>query len=135
MSEVKSEPIRISGYMVGEYYCVTNHHDQDIQGKHGFWFRRIYLTLDKKISDKFKTRLRFETASASDFVSKSLLIPFVKDAYLSYSFSGQELKAGIMSPPSFAQLEKIWGYRILEKTPLDLQRWTTSRDFGISLRG
>jgi hypothetical protein len=62
-------------------------------------------------------------------------VPFVKDAYLSFKLGQSNLIAGIMSPPSFAQLEDIWGYRSLEKTPLDLYRWTSSRDFGISFKG
>ena len=126
---------QIKGYMVGEYYWVVNHHDETIKGRHGFWFRRIYFTYDNALSEVVKVRLRLEMASAPSFNTYALLTPWVKDAYIDFKIFGQNLIAGIMSPPSFAQVENIWGYRILEKTPLDLHRWTSSRDFGISLKG
>lgn len=125
----------IKGYMVGEYYWVIDHNDETNRGKHGFWFRRIYFTYDNKLSDTIKVRLRLEMASASNFDTYALLTPWVKDAYIDFKIAGQNLIAGIMSPPSFAQIETIWGYRVLEKTPLDLHKWTSSRDFGISLKG
>jgi hypothetical protein len=133
----------LKGYMIGEYYYIANHHtgnfkenDDGIQGRHGFWFRRIYLTYNNKLSDTVKMRLRMEMASTSNLLSSSTLVPFVKDAYLSWKFAGSSsLVAGIQSPPSFAQVEDIWGYRSLEKTPLDLYKWTSSRDFGISVKG
>lgn len=43
---------------------------------------------------------------------------------------------GIQSTPTFGFLfEDIWGYRVLEKTPLDLFKFASSRDFGIGLSG
>lgn len=125
----------IKGYMVGEYYWAIYHHDETIEGRHGFWFRRIYFTYDNKLSEVVKVRLRLEMASASRFDTYTLLTPWVKDAYIDFKIAGKNLLAGIMSPPSFAQVENIWGYRVLEKTPLDLHKWTSSRDFGISLKG
>ncbi len=125
----------IKGYMVGEYYWAMNHHDETTEGRHGFWFRRIYFTYDNNLSEVVKVRLRLEMASAPRFDTYALLTPWVKDAYIDFKIAGQNLIAGIMSPPSFAQIENIWGYRILEKTPLDLHKWTSSRDFGISLKG
>jgi hypothetical protein len=126
----------IKGYMIGEYYYNASHHTEEGQGRHGFWFRRIYFTYNNKLSDTVKMRFRLETASPGQWATSALLIPFVKDAYLSWKFAGSSsLVAGIQSPPSFAQVEGIWGYRSLEKTPLDLYRWTSSRDFGITLKG
>ena len=125
----------IKGYMVGEYYWAINHHNETIEGRHGFWFRRIYFTYDNELSEVVKVRLRLEMASAPRFDTYALLTPWVKDAYIDFKIANLNLTAGIMSPPSFAQIENIWGYRILEKTPLDLHRWTSSRDFGISLKG
>jgi hypothetical protein len=42
---------------------------------------------------------------------------------------------GLSATPSFDDLEKVWGYRDVLKTPLDLQRMAPSRDFGITGRG
>ncbi len=122
------------GYMFADYYTVLDHHDSDVKGQHGFWMRRVYLTFNSKLTEKIKMRLRLEMANSS--FSKDKLTAIVKDAYLSTKLGGHELKAGIMSPPTFSNnVEPIWGYRALEKTPLDLFKFASSRDFGIGLKG
>jgi hypothetical protein len=143
LAQFKPGSGELKGYMIGEYYYIIDHHtgnfkdvEDGIKGRSGFWFRRIYFTYNNTLSDTVKMRLRMEMASTSNLLSSSTLVPFVKDAYLSWKFAGStSLVAGIQSPPSFAQVEDIWGYRSLEKTPLDLYKWTSSRDFGISIKG
>lgn len=131
----------IQGYMVGEYFWNINHNtghidDGGFQGRHGFWFRRIYFTYNNNLSDTVKMRLRFEMNSPGDFTTSANLTAFVKDAYLSIGLWGSAiLIAGIQGPPSFELEEATWGWRPLEKTPLDLYGWTSSRDFGIALKG
>ncbi len=125
----------IDGYMFGEYYYVLNHNDSDIENRQGFWFRRIYFTYNNGLAENIKMRLRLEFNSPGDFTSSSTLTPAVKDAYLSYKTGGQEVKFGIISTPTFDLIEGFWGYRSLEKTPLDLQKMASSRDFGIGLKG
>lgn len=124
----------LKGYMVGEYYNVLEHNDEELQGMNGFWFRRIYFTFNSRLTDKISMRLRFEMNSES--FGSSTLGAVVKDAYLSTKLGGQKLMAGIQSTPTFGFLfEDIWGYRALEKTPLDLFKFASSRDFGIGLSG
>ncbi len=134
-AEFKPSSGEIKGYMINEYYSVLSHHDEEIEGRHGFWFRRIYFTYNNKLTDNIKMRLRFEMNSPGDFVSSTTLNALVKDAYLNFKLSGQDVKVGIISPPTFDNIERVWGYRILEKTPLDLYRLRSSRDFGIALKG
>ena len=140
LAEFKPSSGQIKGYMVNEYYYFADHHtgsgEDGLKGRHGFWFRRIYFTYNNKLSDTVKMRLRLEAASKGNLFESSSLDPFVKDAYISWKFAANtSLIAGIQSPPSFAQLEDIWGYRSLEKTPLDLYKWSSSRDFGVSVKG
>ncbi|MFQ6070812.1 MAG: hypothetical protein ACE5LC_09870 [Candidatus Aminicenantales bacterium] len=141
-SSIYSAELSFKGYMFGEYYFVLSHHSGEInaggiRGRHGFWFRRIYFTTDAKFSDKIKGRLRLEFNSPGKFPfdSSDKLVPFVKDAYISFSCFGQEIVFGIFSTPTWGRIENIWGYRSLEKTPLDLMKMGSSRDFGIGLKG
>ena len=135
--------VKIKGYMFGEYYYVLNHNSGDIEDggiedRNGFWFRRIYFTADSQLADNIKARLRFEMNSPGKlpFDSSDKLSAYVKDAYLSYKTGGQEVLFGIVSTPTFGHnIEDIWGYRQLEKTPLDLMKLAPSRDFGIALKG
>lgn len=139
-AQFKPDSGQIQGYMSSEYYYNLNHHtgsdDDGFQGRHGFWFRRIYFTYNNQLSDNVKMRLRLEMKSPGDFTSSSTLNSYVKDAYLSFKIGGgASLLTGIQSPPSFGLEEDTWGWRPLEKTPLDLYKWTSSRDFGISVKG
>jgi len=126
---------KLSGYFFGDYYYFIDNHNSDIKNKHGFQFRRIYFAYDYQIDENFSTRLRFEMANAFDFENAEEMSAVVKDAYLAYKFSRHQLILGISSPPTFALIEKIWGYRSVEKTPLDLQKFASSRDFGLAMKG
>ena len=133
----EQKEINISGYMFGDAYWVQANHDSSIAGSDGFWFRRIYLTFEKKIHKNVDVRIRFEMASSGSFSSRStLIVPFIKDAWLRWQYSkNHSAYFGISEPPSIRVVEKYWGKRYLEKTPEDLQRMESSRDFGIALRG
>ncbi|MCJ7582625.1 MAG: hypothetical protein MUP98_19085 [Candidatus Aminicenantes bacterium] len=123
------------GYMFGDLYYIADHSNADIKGANGLMFRRIYNTLNFTLSDSISGRLRLEIANPGDFLTKEKMIPFVKDAYLQAKIGGQTLFAGISPTPTFNVLESIWGYRHLEKTPLDLYKFAPSREFGLALKG
>ncbi len=129
----------IKGYMIPEYYFVGSHHSggEDTGGiddQNGFWLRRIYFGYNTKISAKFSARVRLEMNSSA--FSNDKLTPYVKNAHLKYKLGGgASLFAGIMEPPSFNKIEKIWGYRFIEKTAPDFFKLASSRDFGIALDG
>ena len=101
---------------------------------HGFSYRRLYLTTDAAISEHFKARFRLE-ASANHAGSKGP-IPFVKDMWVDWNYSGDHsARLGVMPPPAFQLSEGVWGFRSLEKTILDVQGVNSSRDFGIRFDG
>ncbi|HEX8154365.1 MAG TPA: porin [Thermoanaerobaculia bacterium] len=130
------KPVVISGYVIGDYYSVPSHHLAVAEGQNGFWLRRGYLTFDKTISDQFSARLRFEINQPGDFRTNANLEPFVKDAYVRWKQSPKlEWTVGISPTPTFEVIERIWGYRSVERTPVDLHRLASSRDFGIALTG
>jgi len=62
--------------------------------------------------------------------------PYVKDAYLRWSYKGQhQLTLGIQPTLTFDWLDGFWGLRHIEKTPADLYRIDASRDFGVAVSG
>ncbi len=64
------------------------------------------------------------------------LTPYVKDAYLTWKYSGkQQARLGIQPSLSFDSEEGFWGLRHIEKTPADLYKIDSSRDFGLTLSG
>lgn len=107
-------------------------------GRGGFQIRRIYLTLEKNISDNISSRLRFETGNSSyKQQGDKTMLPFVKDAYLKIKHSKSLTTVwGIQAPPTLTLYEeKLWGHRAVEKVPEDLYSMRSSRDFGVSLNG
>ncbi|MBK5298857.1 MAG: hypothetical protein JJE40_17015 [Vicinamibacteria bacterium] len=132
----KAEPSwKISGLIYADYYWFTADHRDAVEGQDGFWFRRIYLTYDHKFSDAFSTRVRLEMNSPGDFSSSQRMTPYVKDAWLKWTKGKHAVLFGMAPTPSFEFVESVWGYRSVEKTPLDLLRWDSSRDTGVLAQG
>jgi hypothetical protein len=126
---------KFSGLMYGDYYYVFAHHDGAIKDNNGFWFRRIYFTYDNTLSDKIAMRFRLQMSSPGDFVTSTTMIPSVKDAYLSAKIGKHTLMLGLIGTPMYDNVEDFWGYRAMEKTPIDLFNFGSSRDFGVGLKG
>ncbi|RMH83137.1 MAG: hypothetical protein D6681_16995 [Calditrichaeota bacterium] len=126
---------KFSGYMFGDFYWVAANHIKEIENQNGFWLRRIYFTYDRSIAEAFSVRLRLEMNSPGDFTTSSKLSPSVKDAYLKWKSGKTQVILGISPTPTWEVVEKVWGYRSVEKTPLDLQKMGGSRDFGVAVKG
>lgn len=130
------ETTKFSALAFGDYYVVSGHHDEEIEGQNGFWMRRIYLTMDQTLSSSLSARVRLEMNHQGDFSSSTAMEPFVKDAWLRWRRNeAMSLVFGVQPTPPFETVEEFWGYRAVEKTPLDLQRWKSTRDFGVAIRG
>jgi hypothetical protein len=127
--------VKLSGLMFGDYYYALANHDAAVKDNNGFWFRRIYLTFDNTLTDKIAMRFRLEMNSPGDFKTSTTLVPFVKDAYLSAKVGKHTLMLGLISTPLYDNLDDYWGYRPMEKTPIDLFKFGNSRDFGLGLKG
>jgi hypothetical protein len=128
-------PYRFSGLVFGDYYSFVDHHDAKWDGQHGFWMRRAYFTYDHTFTPRITTRLRFE-ANSNGKLAGGAITPYVKDAYVRWTYYGrQQVTLGIQPTLSFDFIESFWGLRHIEKTPLDLYRWDSSRDFGITASG
>lgn len=128
-------PWRISGLVFGDYYWFTDHHLEKWQDQQGFWIRRAYFTYDHRFTPRITTRLRLEMNSNGQLAGGNL-VPYVKDAYVAWTYIGQQSATlGIQPTATFNWLEGFWGLRHIEKTPADLYRIDSSRDFSVSFEG
>jgi hypothetical protein len=134
---------KFSGLMFGDYYWYYDRHRDDasstnptaVKGQHGLWFRRLYFTYDYGYSEKLSTRFRLEANSNGQFEGGDI-VPYVKDAYVRWAYKGrQEMTLGIHPTLTFDWLDEFWGLRHIEKTPADLYRLDSSRDFGFTFHG
>lgn len=136
MAKADGQPAgKFSGYMFGDYYYVAANHNVDWEKLNGIWFRRIYFTYDRNLSEAFSVRFRLEMAHPGDFSTKATAVPFVKDAYLKYKTGKNQIILGISPTPTIEIYDKMWGYRAVEKSPLDLQKFASSREFGVTFSG
>lgn len=126
----------IDGTVFSDYYYVVQNHDQALEGENGFWFRRVYFTYNRTLDDQFSARLRLEMDSDGSFTDQgSKMTPVVKDAYLKWKKGDHQILAGISGTPTWGSVEGVWGYRSVEKSPLDLFGFGSSRDLGVSFKG
>lgn len=127
---------KISGLVFGDYYYFADHHDPKFDNQQGFWMRRAYFTYEHSFTERFYARFRLEANSNGVLAGGSSFNPFVKDAYLRWNYSGkQQAILGISPSLTFDAEEGFWGLRHVEKTPADLYKIDSSRDFGITFSG
>ncbi len=126
---------KLSGLIFGDYYYVLGQHNEALEKFNGFWLRRVYFTYDNTLTPKISMRFRLEANSPGDFKTATTLVPFIKDAYLAHRLGKHTLMLGLIGTPLYDNLDEYWGFRPMEKTPIDLFRFGNSRDFGVGLKG
>ncbi len=122
---------KITGVAFGDYYFVTTGANKN---ENGFKFRRIYLTYDLKWNDRWSGRVRYE-ANDSGFGAEDKMRPFVKHGYLRYRSNGRTVYMGLFGTPTWNVSERIWGYRSIGKTIMDLHKIGSSADLGVGFNG
>ena len=131
-----TEAGKVSGYMFGDYYYVAAADDAaGTEKRNGTQFRRIYFTYDRDLDGDYSTRFRLEMKDAG-YGKSAKMVPFVKNAYLkrTNSIAGGDLYLGLSGTPTWSVSEKVWGYRSIEKTIMDLNGIGSSADLGVSLK-
>ncbi|MCX6544915.1 MAG: hypothetical protein NTV05_10970 [Acidobacteria bacterium] len=130
-------PDKFSGLMFGDYYYFKSSNVAAFDTQQGFWLRRIYFTYDRTFSPVISTRFRLEANSNGKMTSPTAAItPYIKDAWVKWTYSGKHvITVGIQPTATFDWLEGFFGLRHIEKTPVDLYRIDSSRDFGVSFSG
>jgi hypothetical protein len=126
---------KLSGLAFGDYYVFPQNHQANFHWQQGFWLRRAYFTFDQTFSAKISMRWRLDVNSNGAMTSATLT-PYLKDAWIRWAYVGrQQLTIGIQPTASIEFIDTFWGLRHVEKTPTDLYKFDSTRDFGISLAG
>ena len=126
---------KFSAQVFGDAYWVAANHDSVIEDMNGLWIRRVNLTWDQKFSDTYSARLRLEAAQPGDFSTVATIPAFIKDAWLKWQHNAHSALIGVQPVPTLTMYEDTWGYRSVEKVPVELQGWSASRDGGLALAG
>ncbi|MDX1531744.1 MAG: hypothetical protein R3362_09480 [Rhodothermales bacterium] len=108
--------------------------DNRLEQPSGFFFRRLYLTANYRLSDAFSGRARLE-ANSRTVDERGVPHPFVKDLYVRWAPTDHRLTLGLQPPPTDEVAEAFWGYRSLARTFAERSGAVSSRDFGLEARG
>jgi hypothetical protein len=134
-AEEAAPAFKLSGLVFGDYYYAAGSHRDELVDQNGFWIRRLYFTYDHTLSKSLSARVRLEVNSKGDFKSSGVNTPYLKDAWLKWTFGAHALTAGLAPTVNIEFVDAFQGYRQIEKSPIDLYRWDSSRDMGVLLQG
>ncbi len=107
-----------------------------------FELSRTYFTYSQNVDEAFSYKFQVDACreniiSAIDTAfnttsKKSALYIYIKNANLAWKTFGGTLTMGMQGMNMFGTQEKNWGYRFIEKSPMDLYKYSSSADMGIS---
>ena len=113
--------------------------------KSSFGFDRVYFTYKNSVSDnisfKFQTDVgRFDFVDEDDdgnaiVGGKSHLFAYIKKAQLDWKTPISKITLGMQGMNVFNVTEKTWGFRFIEKSPMDKHKFSSSADMGIGVSG
>lgn len=119
---------KISSKVYFEYNYQT---EEDASDKNGFEVRRAYLTYQNKISETIDLKLTADVGRQKEDSTNTHLFFYLKYAYISWKIDYGQLIFGAQSMNLFSVQEKTWGYRFIEKSAMDKNKFSSSADLGI----
>ena len=99
--------------------------------KNSFSFKRVYFTYKSVISDDLS--FIFQT-NVGDIGEDPRLTSYLKKAQLNWN-GPLNFSLGMQGMNMFNIKEKTWGFRFIEKSPMDKHKFSSSSDMGIGISG
>ncbi len=112
------------------YYNYTYDLTEDAANDDGFALNRVYLTYTKELSKGIS--YKFQTDINSSATPKEV---YLKNAKVDWESRIGKLTIGLQGMNVFNIAEKNWGFRFLEKSPMDMYGFSSSADMGVGYSG
>lgn len=125
---VHAENGKISGKV---YYDFTLDLSKNADNYNAFEIHRVYFGYEKQLNDNVMFKLTTDVGREG---STGKLDAYLKYAYVDYKTSLGNIIVGLQSLNIFNVQEHMWGYRFIEKSPMDLYKWASSADLGIGYK-
>ncbi len=116
---------RIKGKM---YYDYSVDVSKDGEYANEFSLKRLYFGYSKQINDKIKFTF---TSDVRHEGGNGKLDFYMKYANVSYQSHIGTLIIGVQKMNIFSVQKYIWGYRFIEKTAMNLNKWSSSADLAL----
>ena len=93
----------------------------------GFHIDRAYLTYNKTISDKSAFKFQSDIHNMGGAYHM-----FIKKAHMTYKMNeNSKIMMGVIGMNMLNIQEKNWGYRFIQKSAMDLNKWSATADLGV----
>ena len=120
--------ISISMAVDGKIGGITYFDYTKIEDGSAFNLNRQYFSYAVDMSDDIKFKVIFDVGrSATD----SRLNTYLKKAQVNYKTSYANISLGLIGTNTYGVQEKNWGYRFIEKSAIDLHKYSSTADIGI----
>lgn len=103
------------------------HYTYEDNDNNSFNMSRAYFTFAKKMNENVSYKFQTDIGS----VGPTDYSVYVKNANLSWSSDIGKMVFGIQGMNMFKAQENTWGYRFIEKSAMDLAKYSSSADMGI----
>ena len=113
------------------YFDYTNNNGNNAAVSSEFEIRRVYFTFEKKLSSDMKYKFQMDAGRLKHDDDNEKIFAFIKKAYISWHAAVGDITLGIQGMNIFSTQEKTWGYRFIEKSPMDRHKFSSSADLGI----
>ncbi len=127
-SSVFADDGKVSSKVYFEYNYQT---EKGGSNENGFDVKRAYLTYENKVSESAKLKFTADVGRQKEDSTNTHLFLFLKNAYLNWNTGFGQLFFGVQSMNLFKVQENTWGYRYLEKSAMDKNKFSSSADLGI----
>ena len=94
----------------------------------GFNFQRQYFGYGGKVSDQVSYKILFDVGR---YDSDTRLTTYLKKAQINYNSSFGKFNFGLIGMNTYNIQEKNWGYRFIEKSAIDKNKFSSTADIGI----
>ncbi len=96
-----------------------------------FEINRAYLTYQQKMTDNLKVKIQTDVGRQKNDSSNPHLMVYLKNARLDWKTDFGTFIFGLQGMNMFSVQEKTWGFRFIEKSAMDKNKWSSSADLGI----
>ena len=136
-------PVFSNGKMSGvSYFDYTYDLTEDAPNDDGFSLSRTYLTYKNDISDELSYKFQTDVGNLTLIDIKddrwkieNRFVVYLKKAQLDWKSPIGKITLGMQGMNMFNVKEKTWGFRFLEKSPMDLHKFSSSADMGVGYSG
>jgi len=125
VSSYSAENIKFSGLGYFEYSYSS---EENNEVSNSFEFNRIYFTFEKNMSDKLSYKFQTDVGRKSD---NGRLEVYIKNAKVDWKTDIGKFVIGLQGMNLFPVQEKTWGYRSIEKSAMDKNKFASSAAMGL----